>query len=263
MPRLDRITVYPVKSLDGLDVAQAEVLSGGALRDDRRFALVDADGWAVHGKRTAAVHRVRSTYDRAERALTLGLEGGSDRRTFQMDADRDALQAWLSEALGVAVQVVEDQEAGFPDDTEAPGPTVVAAATLDAVAAWFPGLDGESCRRRFRANLTVGGVDPFWDDRLYEGPGRAVRFRVGGVVFEGTNPCQRCVVPGRSPTTGEAVPAFPARFASRRREALPPWAEAARFDHFFRLAVNTRLADRGAGVVRVGDPVEILGPVPR
>jgi len=263
MPRLERITLFPVKSLDGFDVAEAEVLTGGALRDDRRFALVDAEGWAVHGKRTAAVHRVRSAYDGDARTLTLGLEGDRDQRTFRLDADRDALQTWLSEALGAAVTVIEDQTSGFPDDTEAPGPTVVAAATLDAVAGWFPGLDGESCRRRFRVNLTVGGVEPFWDDRLYTEPDRVVRFRVGGVVFEGTNPCQRCVVPGRSPETGETTPAFRSRFASLRRETLPPWAEASRFDHFFRLAVNTRLADRGAGVLRVGDPVEILGPVPR
>ena len=44
MPTLDRITIYPVKSLAGVDLAECGVLENGALENDRRWRLVDLDG---------------------------------------------------------------------------------------------------------------------------------------------------------------------------------------------------------------------------
>ena len=60
--------------------------------------------------------------------------------------------------------------------------------------------------------------------------------------MEGTNPCQRCVVPTRDSLTGAASSGFATEFARRRAATLPPWADRRRFDHFYRLTVNTRLA---------------------
>jgi hypothetical protein len=48
-------------------------------------------------------------------------------------------------------------------------------------------------------------------------------------------------------------------FARRRQDSLPAWAPADRFDHFYRLAVNTRRAEGRPAVLRVGDAVRILG----
>lgn len=262
MAHLARITIYPVKSLDGRDVAAATVLPGGALEHDRRFALVDARGRFLNGKRTAQVHRIRTEFEPGTRTLSLGLQGRDDRRTFHVDADRDALHAWLSACLGSPATLVEDAANGFPDDTEAPGPTIAGTATWEEVAGWFPALTAAEVRRRFRANLEVGGVAPFWEDQLFTAPAGVVRFRVGAVLFEGVNPCQRCVVPTRSPTSGEPIPGFAAAFAARRRESLPSWAAASRFDHFYRLAVNTRPSGPTGGTIRVGDAVEVLGPAP-
>ena len=261
MPHLARITIYPVKSLDGVDLPEAVVFPGGALEHDRRFAMVDSKGQVVNGKRTDRVHQVRSLYDPANRLLTLGLRDRPGETAFSIDADRTALHAWLSDHFGFPVTLREAPETGFPDDTDAPGPTVIASSTLLAVADWFGGLDLDDCRGRFRANLEIGGVEPFWDDRLYAEAGASVRFRIGGVVFEGVNPCQRCAVPARSPRSGEPLPGFVSRFRDLRKQTLPPWATASRFDHFYRLAINTRrpLASSEPGVVRVGDEVEILG----
>ena len=71
MPYLSRITIYPVKSLEGYDVDEATVLPGGALDYDRRFAIRDAAGKWVNGKRTDDVHRLRSSFDLASRTLEL------------------------------------------------------------------------------------------------------------------------------------------------------------------------------------------------
>ncbi len=258
MPQLARITIYPVKSLDGLTVVKARILASGAIEHDRRYAIVDADGRIMNGKRTPLVHAIRSTFDPATQELTVWKEGSPDSRRFRLDQDRASFIAFLSTIFGQDVSLVENQESGFPDDTEAPGPTVLGSGTVDAVAEWF-GLGHADVRARFRANLEIGGMEPFWEDRLFDAPGTVVRFQVGAVVLEGTNPCQRCVVPSRSQTTGDAIPGFQKQFAERRKASLPAWANVSRFDHFYRLAVNTRLAPNSAGIVQVGDSVEILG----
>ena len=260
LPSLVRITLYPVKSLDGLAVNEAVVLPSGALEHDRRFAVVDGEGRFVNGKRTAKVHQIRSSFDASARTLTLGIQGHDDRQSFSVDLDREALDEWLSRHFDFPVTVVENAGGGFPDDTDSPGPTLLSAATLRAVLEWFPELVEDECRRRFRANLEVGGVEPFWEDRLFSEPGGVVRFRVGEVVFEGVNPCQRCVVPSRSAVDGVPIPEFQKRFSTKRRETLPPWAAASRFNHFYRLALNTRVTHGQRGTIRVGDEVEILDP---
>jgi uncharacterized protein YcbX len=78
------------------------------------------------------------------------------------------------------------------------------------------------------------------------------------VNFVGINPCQRCVVPTRDALTGELTPSYAARFMAERQAALPAWAPAVRFNHFNRLAVNTRLKAPGvAGTIAVGDTLEL------
>lgn len=258
--RLARIRVYPVKSLDALELVDVRIADGGALALDRRFALTDPDGAFVNGKRAEAVHRLRARYDADGTVVHLRFQGGAE-ATFRLDSDGDALAAWASSQLGRPLGWQRDDARGFPDDPEAWGPTVVSTASLEAVASWFPGLAVEDARRRFRANLELDGVPAFWEDRLFGAPGTTVSFRIGDVLFEGTNPCQRCVVPSRDPETGAPSPAFQKTFADRRRQHLPSWAERARFDHFYRFAINTRIARSEAGKrLRVGDELEELGP---
>ncbi len=45
MPRLARIVIYPVKSLDGVALEQARQLPSGALEHDRQWAIFDALLW--------------------------------------------------------------------------------------------------------------------------------------------------------------------------------------------------------------------------
>src|SRR5262249_39018742 len=147
--RLARIVIYPVKSLDGVAVAEALVLPSGALEHDRRWALVDVQGKSINGKRTPRIHLLRSTIDPVAQkiVLTAGRKPGA----FNIDAEGAPLEEGLSDFFGLAVQIEENAAAGFPDDTAAPGPTVISTATLADVAGWFPGLDLGESRRRFRA----------------------------------------------------------------------------------------------------------------
>ncbi len=74
MPTLDRITVYPVKSLDGVDLTEAVVLPSGALEHDRRWQLTDIDGRVLNAKRSPLFHAIRAEFDLAARLVTLSID---------------------------------------------------------------------------------------------------------------------------------------------------------------------------------------------
>lgn len=262
-PHLARIDLFPIKSLDGIEAAQASLLRNGALVGDRRWAIRDSQGRYINGKRTPAVHRLRTRFAPDLARVTVRLEGRSEDRTFELGRERRALEDFLAQFFGFEVWLDEDAERGFGDDELSTGPTVVSTATLEALAGWF-GIELVEARARVRANLEVGGVPAFWEDRLYTREGSVVRFRVGEAVLEGTNPCQRCVVLTRDPWTASARPELARLLMERRYATLPPWATTERFDHFNRLTVNTRRPQPAAdaSAIRVGDAVEVLGTFP-
>jgi uncharacterized protein len=129
----------------------------------------------------------------------------------------------------------------------------VTEASVAVIARGFD-FDMESTRRRFRANIEIGGTEPFWEDHLY---GRTVS--VGGVRVESVNPCARCVVPSRDAVTGDVTAAFQKQFAELRRAQFPAGASTALFNHYYRFTVNTRIpASEADKVIRVGDPCQPL-----
>jgi hypothetical protein len=267
MPQVTRLTVFPVKSLDGLSVDRATLGDHGALEPDREYAILDSDGNYVNGKATAEIHRLASSFDPETHELTVSVtdptdEEPADEPTFRLrDADgRAAAADWLGEFFGSPVEVVRDDRGGYPDDTDLHGPTLISTGTLREVASWYPDLSVASVRRRFRANVEVDAEEPFWEDRLFGDHGEVVAFEVGGVPFEGVNPCQRCVVPSRDPDTGAEYEGFRERFVEKRRETEPAWTDSDRFDHYFRLMLNTTVPERAWGSdVAVGDEIEVGG----
>jgi hypothetical protein len=251
-PRLANIRLHPIKALDPVSVNEARIGPNGGLELDRVWALYSLDGRWVNAKRTAAIQLIRATYAPDVSSVTLTVPG--DRRnipamTFAFPQDTEGAAEWFSMYFEQVIQVRYTRE-GFPDDGLAPGPTIVSAASLEAVCGWFPGMSLDEARRRFRTTLEIdaassttnGKLPAFWEDQLFaESEGGVVRFRIGDVAFEGSNPCARCPVPPRESQTGINNDGFQKRFTDLRREQLPPWAPAGRFDHFYRLATNTRI----------------------
>ncbi|MBV9388122.1 MAG: MOSC N-terminal beta barrel domain-containing protein [Chroococcidiopsidaceae cyanobacterium CP_BM_ER_R8_30] len=258
-PYLAGISIYPIKSLDGIAVPHAKILASGALAQDREFALFDAQGRFVNGKRHAKVHLLRSSLDTESRILCLRIQGTDQVSWFHLDKERTALEAWLSDYFGFQIKFLHNSITGFPDDTNAPGPTVISTGTIEEVTSWFPRLSVDEMRSRLRTNLEIGGVPPFWEDRLFAQAGDYVQFQIGSVLFEGSNPCQRCVVPTRNSTTAETYPNFQKIFIANRQASLPSWVEASRFNHFYRLAINTCVPTSEVGkILHLGDLVKII-----
>jgi uncharacterized protein YcbX len=264
---LANIRLHPIKSLDPVSVAEARIGPAGGLEPDRAWALYTLDNRVVRGKRTSAIFRIRAEFAPDVSLVTLSAPTdprGIAARQFAFPQEHDAAAEWFTEYFEQRV-LVRHSLNGFPDDTVANGPTIISTPTLRTVCEWFPELTLSEGRRRFRTTLEIDGeaaseaLPPFWEDRLF-GPANtyAVRFRIGEVNFEGSNPCERCSVPPRDSYTGEDGLGFQKRFSDLRREHLPPWATAERFDHFYRLATNTRVALTETGkTLHVGDPLNL------
>ena len=261
-PHLAGIYLHPIKSLDGVSVPECRIGPGGGLDLDRAWALFLEDGRFVNAKSTAAIHSIRAVF--AADVSSVTLSAGDGRRgvapqTFAFPGDFASAGEWVSRFFERQV-VVRYAAEGFPDDTERNGPTVISTATLQAVADWFPGMDLEEARRRFRTSVEIGGVPAFWEDRLFGADeGDPVRFTVGDVSIEGTNTCPRCPVPARDSRSGADMIGFQKIFSELRRTHYPSWAsQPGRIDNFYHLAINTRVAVTEHGkVLRVGDSVSL------
>jgi uncharacterized protein YcbX len=94
--------------------------------------------------------------------------------------------------------------------------------------------------RRFRPNIVVAGCAPFAEDGWR-------RFRVGPIGFDVVKPCARCVVTTTDQETAE-----------RGVEPLRTLATYRRVRNKAMFGQN--LVHEGSGVIRVGDPVEIVEP---
>ncbi|ESS08114.1 MAG: Fe-S protein [uncultured archaeon A07HN63] len=266
---VERISIYPIKSLDGRSVERVEIVTNGGLAGDREYALFDSDGDYVNGKNDQRVHPISASYageTASPDSVTLSTPDKDATRFDLGTVNGDAsapLADWLAEWFGYPVTLDRNREGGFPDDTTAAGPTIISEATIETVAGWFDGIEPEGMRRRLRPNIVLGGVPAFWEDHLFADRDSRVRFSIGDVAFLGVNPCQRCVVPSRDPDTGDEIEGFNERFIDNRRATMPDWSGGDWFDHDFRLMVNTAVPEASWGeTIAVGDEVTVGETVP-
>jgi hypothetical protein len=266
-PLLTQIRLYPIKSLDPVSVPQSTIGPSGGLTLDRAWALFSVDGKWVNAKRTPVIHLIRASYSSDLTSVTLSVPNDSRHiptRTFAFPRAHDDAAEWFSVFFDQQI-IVRYSPEGFPDDPIANGPTVVSTASLKAVCNWFPGLTLEEIRLRFRTSLEIDlapsdspqqeSLPPFWEDQLFSANERnVVRFQIGSVNFEGSNPCARCPVPARDSHTGQSLDGFQKLFVQQRQASLPAWSPVDRFDHFYRLATNTRVAStESAKLLRLGE----------
>jgi uncharacterized protein YcbX len=261
MARIAGLRRYPVKGLDGVDVESAALTAAGTVAGDREYAVCAdddaADSTVYNGKRSDWVYDAGYRLD-AE-TDTLVVEDGRRRFDLTTVAGREAAGEWVGSVIGEDVALRRREPPGFVDRPAA-GPSVVSTATLEAVASWFEGLSVESVRRRLRANVEVGGVPAFWEDRFVgdDAPSFVVGSGGDAVRFEGVEPCARCVVPARDPDTGERYPGFRERFVERREATTPDWADRDAVPHGYTLMLISRIPEHGRGrQVAVGDRVRV------
>jgi uncharacterized protein YcbX len=256
-PTLAKILIYPIKSLDPVELQECRVGPAGGLANDRVWALFAADGKWVNGKHNNKIYPIRAKYAPDLSSVTLSAPNDSRKipeKTLAFPKDTEAASKWFSTYFDQPVTVRYSAD-GVPDDPIANGPTIVSTESLKVIAELYAGMDVPGARLRFRTSLEINSVPAFWEDQLFGLEERSsVRFRIGEVNFEGSNPCARCPVPMRDPFTGEPILGFTKIFSDYRRTHIPSWTPEARFDHYYRLATNTRVAPTESGkILKVGD----------
>ena len=253
------IHIYPVKSLDGIAVSQATILASGALEGDRSFAICDAAGEFINTKRNSGIHFLHFSFDIKKRIAGLKIKDTEQEIFFHVDRERPEIEYWLSSYFGFSVQLIENLLTGFPDDTAAPGPTIVSTQTIAETASWFPRVCVNEMRHRLRANIEIGDVPAFWEDQLFPEADEIVRFKIGTVIFEGIKPRQPCLLSTRNSATTETYPNLKNLLIAKYKEIMPDLAKDGGLNHLSRLIVKTRVPREAAGkIVRIGDEVQIL-----
>ncbi len=262
-PTLTQINIYPIKSLGGFPVPSANVEPRG-LQHDRRWMLVDEDGRFLTQRALPRMALVSVNVE-AE-GLTLRAPGSqalrvplhpSGNATETVRVWRSVCRAvpvgeeadrWLTGFLGVPCRLVY-----MPEETRRAVNTDYSAAEgIVSFADGYPllllgeaSLEDLNSRlerpvpmNRFRPNLVVSGSSAYAEDGWQ-------KIRIGNTVFHGVKPCDRCSLITVDQATGEAAGPEPlktlAAYRLKDRKVL----------------FGQLLIPDGAGLVRVGDAVEI------
>ncbi len=268
-PRLTSIHRFPVKSLRGESLDEAQVEPWG-LVGDRRWMLVDENGAAITAREvnTMLLLRPEITADglRVTGADLPPLETpvpdpGAQVPVSVFDAHFTAAaagaeaDAWFTKALGRPARLVHLDDPGRrPTDPRfsEPDERVSLAdgypfllATEESLAALNDELLSVHHGReplpmtRFRPNLVVAGVEPWAEDDWR-------RIRIGDATFRAVKGCARCVITTIDPVT-----------AAREKEPIASLARIRRWDGATWFAINL-VPDSPGATVRVGDELAVL-----
>lgn len=261
-PIISRITIYPVKALDGISLQKAEITEGGCLLHDREYAITDTSGNFIIGKSTPLVHDLRSTVDFENEIISLRHRDETKWNHFHLSKERSAIRIYLTKFFGIQVELHQNKTGRFLDIPDISGVTLLSTASLQSVREWFRNMNMEETRRRFRATVEIEGVPAFWEDHLFSEKGSAIEFQLGDVKLIGISPRERCVVPSRNPETGESWRGFQKSFAGHRSQSLPGWSLLKQYGHSYYLSVDCHIPKSEIGKwLNVGDELKITGTI--
>ncbi len=223
---VSQIWIYPVKGLSGIALKSCRTTSRG-LMHDRRFMVIDTEGQFL----TQRDHPVMATVWTEILEDTLELSHADHdpvlvplnptpkptravqvwSSTVQAHAVSEETDAWLSEVIGLPVQLVymPDSSARLCSDTYAKNGEIVSFAdgypVLITVEESLAELNARIKTRdpkhhplpmnRFRANIVLKGL-PAWSEDNF------TNLALGGAKFAAVKPCGRCQVTTTDQATG-------------------------------------------------------------
>ncbi len=258
-PVVSKIFIYPVKSFDAVELNEVTI-GKRCLLHDREFAVFNQEGKYVNGKRTPRINELRSLFDMNDYTVIFRVQGESLSEKFNLLNDKAQIENYLSDFFGYKVFLSRNDEGKFLDIPGDSGITISSESSLKALADYFPEINIEQMRLRFRANIEFSGTEPFWEDRLFSEPGSIIEFNINEVNLVGFSPRARCIVPTRDPLTGITYPRFTKLFSEVRKKTLPEWSKLNEYDHFYYLNVDVLIPDSESGkTIRTGDGINIKG----
>jgi hypothetical protein len=260
-PFISKIRIYPIKSLDPVELQEAEV-GVHSLRYDREFAMLTNDGRFMNGKRSGRVNELKATYDLPNYIVTFSDRVGGPLHTFHLVNEKVSIEKYLSDFFGEPVSLVQNKQGQLMDIPTASSVTIVSEASLKSLHEEFSDRALEDVRLRFRATIELGGVESYWEENLIGEPGIGMRIKIGEVEMIGVSPRARCNVPPRDPLTGITDKSFVKRMMKRRQNTLPEKSHIPAYGSLYHLTTNTYIPETQNGRwLRVGDELTILESV--
>ncbi len=256
-PVLSKIRIYPIKSLDPVELSSVRI-GVRSLLGDRRFALLNDAGNFINGKATGKVNQLQTIFDERLSRVTFNERGNAEKTTFDLTEDTRQIEIFLSRFFDTNVHLLRNEEGRLMDVPVESAVTVIAFETLEKLAeALNDPID--TLRLRFRANIEVSNVPPYWEELLAsDGAENGVRFRIGEVEMVGVSLRARCNVPPRNPLTGQTDKTFIRRFLASRESSVPSWSHVKKLGSLYHLTVNTFIPDSETGKeIKTGDEIEV------
>ncbi len=256
MPTVARINVTPVKSTALQHPGEIRLETYGAL-GNRDFFFVDEEGRRFSGDEKTPLLPVRSDYDAGRDRLTIVLPGGEEvegsaagvgepltvdfyGRPVPVHLVEGGFGEAMSRHVGRTVRLARADRAGAGTDVRPV--TLVSIASVRELSR--QGRREEMVDpRRFRMLFELDGCEPHEEDS-WEG----CQAKIGGALLVVGRQVPRCVITTLDPDTG--VRDFPTLSVIKRYRGVTEDLE---------LPFGVYADVLEAGVVRVGDPVEILG----
>jgi len=266
--KVTELTIYPVKSLAGIELQSSELDSMG-LKYDRRWMLVSPDGLFLTQRKFPQMALISTSLNNGR--LTLSMEGKKDHsvpeisknaKTMDVIIWRDTVtaqrvgddsDAWLSDALGFECHLVHiaDNEvrqcsldyANEGDRTGFADAFPILVISEESLKDLNNKLERKGKNpvpmRRFRPNIVVAGCEAFAEDKWKA-------LNIGQISMSGVKLCDRCILTTVDPATGERA----------GKEPLETLSEYRKWDNKVYFGMN--LIHTEQGILNIGDEVVVL-----
>lgn len=264
--RVTELWVYPVKSLAGQLVSEAQLEVRG-FENDRRWMLVDENGRFISQREHAHLARWQAAVDGNDLVLTQ-LDTNTQIRVPNAKAEtgeKVQVQIWNDEVTARLVDTVPDKVLavafGFPcrlvymaPDSQRPVDERYARAgeevsfadgypylvtTTGSLTALEKENEKDLSMRRFRPNIVVDEAEAFVEDEWKN-------LTIGNQPFRLPKPCARCIVITIDPDTTVKDPSVFASLADIHKE-----------DRKVLFGMNACWEGIMSGKLRVGDAVKV------
>ncbi len=257
-PTLSKIRIYPIKSLDPVELSSAKI-GIHCLLGDRKFAIFNQFGSFINGKATGLVNQLQTSFDDQLENVTFNKRGSYEKIIFNLNTETNKIESFLSQFFNNKVSLVKNEEGRFMDVPVESAVTIVANETLLHLSDHLnDSID--TLRLRFRANLEITNAPAYWEEHLanYDSE-NGVSFQIGDVKMIGKSLRARCNVPPRNPQTGETDKTFIKRMIASRQENIPSWSQITKMDSLYHLSVDTFIPVSEAGKeIKIGDLVQLI-----
>lgn len=242
MLQLSEIYIYPIKSLGGIRLSEAEITTRG-IKYDRRWMLVDANGRFMSQREFPKMTLLKTSIftnflkiddSTTEKELLIRHEPAlinvEKKVMVSVWDDHDIVayevgnlaNNWFSEALGTPTRLVympeeshrKVEEKYFVEGDEitsfSDGYPILIIGTA-SLADLNNRLESPVTINRFRPNFVFTGGGAYEEEDWH-------KFTIGGVIFYGVKPCGRCVMTTINQETGQKTGKEPLLTLSKYRK---------------------------------------------